>query len=282
MQRRNGGHQVHTGLPRVDQNPGRLQMQRAPATGGDALHEVVGTGLAELHSAQQPAVGNTGRVTEHAGWVGRAGGDVVGGAARRSPGWRRGQDNVNQQRGKRHREEPPRIRFPHFSVAQPQEAGDRIRHDEKRHVDRADDHFPPRRLRHLQAFLQPHRGQHPEEQPSVDRWLKLPKRGRPDQCGGAPAQVVQHQDKSKRQPVPDHHQHFAAAPNAGGDQSRSDIEQQQLTIECQPGGQAAIHHHDRPDRDGDTPNNSEPPICRRPSVTMVIRLDGGRARLARK
>lgn len=52
VQRRNRGHQVDTGLSRVDQDPGRLQMQRAPAAGGDALHEIVGTGLAELHGAQ--------------------------------------------------------------------------------------------------------------------------------------------------------------------------------------------------------------------------------------
>ena len=245
-----------------------MQVQRAPAASGDPLHELVGARLAQLHGTQQPAVGNTSRVPEHACRVGRAIGDVAGGAAGRRPGRRRRQDDIDDQRCKRQREKTPRIRFPFVSVAQPQQPGDRIRHDEKRHVDRADDHFPPRWLRHLEVLLQPDGRHDPEEQPSVDRRLQLPESGCPDQCRRAPAQVVQQQHHGERQPVPNHQQHLAAPPDARGDQSGGDVDQQPLAVECHPGSTAAVHHNKRPGRDRQAARDGQSTVLGRGGVRL--------------
>lgn len=257
MQRRDSRHQVHAGLPRVDQRARRLQMQRAPAAGGDPLHEVVGAGVAGMHRTEQPAVGNTRRAAEHAPGVRRAARDVGGGAFRGRP-WRRGrQQDVADQRGEgQHQESPDECR-PVVAVAQPQEPGDRIRQDEKRHVHRADAHFPPRRMRHLEVFLQPHRRHHAEEQPAVHLWLQLPQGGRPDQGRCTPAEVVEQQDQGERQPVADDRQHFPAAADAGGDQPRRDVEQQQFTVERQPRREAAVDHHQQPHRHGAAPKQRQ-------------------------
>ena len=50
VQRRNRGDQIHAGLSGVEQRPGRLQMQRSPAPGGDPLDELVGAGPARCAS----------------------------------------------------------------------------------------------------------------------------------------------------------------------------------------------------------------------------------------
>jgi hypothetical protein len=176
MQRGDRRHQVHAGLPRVDQRSGRLQVQRSPAAGGDPFHELMGAGLASVHRAQQPAVGDPRRAFEHAAGVGRAIGDIGRGAAGGRPGWRRWHDHVDRERGERQREEPSDERRPLASVLQPKHSGDQVGQDKKRHVNAADNHFPPRRLRHLDALLQPHRREGAEEQPAVRLGLELPER----------------------------------------------------------------------------------------------------------
>jgi hypothetical protein len=153
MQRGNRRDQIHARLPGVDQGSGRLQMQRSPATSRDPLYEMVSTGLASVHGAQQPAVGDTCGTSEHAARIGRTTGNVGCGAAGRGPRRCRRQNDVDDERGERQRDEPPDKRRPIGSVAEPEHAGYHIRQYEKRHVDGADDHLPPRRLRHLDALL---------------------------------------------------------------------------------------------------------------------------------
>jgi hypothetical protein len=163
MQRGNRGDQVHAGLSGVEQCSGRLQMQRSPAASRDPLDEEVGAGLAFVHGAQQPAVGDTGGTSEHAVRPGRARGDVGRGAAGGCPRRCCRQKDVDDERDERQRDEPSDKRRPVTSVAQPEHSGDDIGQHEKRHVDPADDHFPPRRLRHFDALLQPHRRDGAEE-----------------------------------------------------------------------------------------------------------------------
>ncbi len=167
MQRGNGRHQVDAGLPRVDQRARRLQMQRAPAPCGDPLHERVRAGLMGAHHAQQAAVGHIGRVSEHAVRVGRAGVDVGGGAAGGRPGRRGRQQHVDDQSGERQCDEPAHKSRPIVAATQPQQSGHDVGQDEKRHVDAADGHLPPGRLRLFELLLQPHRRGRPEEQPTV-------------------------------------------------------------------------------------------------------------------
>ncbi len=162
VQRRNCRDQIHAELLRVDQRASRLQMQRSIAASGDPLNEVVGTGLAGVHRSQQPTVADTRGTSEHASRIGRAADDVGRGAASGRPRRRRRQNDVDDERGEGQRHEPPDKRCPIAPVAQPEHSGDRIRQDEKRHVDAADDHFPPGWLRHLDVLLQPDRRDGPE------------------------------------------------------------------------------------------------------------------------
>ncbi len=191
VQRRNGCDQIDTGLPRVDQDPGGLHMQRAPAARRDPLNEFVGAGLTHLHRAEQATIADADGTAEHARGTRRAPRDVGGGAAGSRPGWRRRQEDVNDQRAEGQRHEPPHERLPILPATQPQQPGHHVRHDKKRHVDAADDHLPPGRLWHLDALLQPHRRDVPEEQPAVRLRLRLPQGGRADQSGRMPAHVVQ-------------------------------------------------------------------------------------------
>ena len=153
VQRGNRRDQIHAGLSGVDQRAGRLQMERPPTAGGDSLYELVSTRLAHVHRAQQSAVGNACSASVHARRVWRAADDVGRCAARGRP--RRGsrQHHVDGNRRERQRNEPTDESRPVGPVVQPEHARDYVRQDEKRHVNAADDHFPPRGLRHLDALL---------------------------------------------------------------------------------------------------------------------------------
>ena len=153
VQRWNRGDQVHAGLPGVEQGSGRLQMQRSPAAGGDPLNELVGFGSAPVHRTQQSAVGNTRGAAEHARRVGRPTGDIGRCAARRRPRRRCRHHHVHRERAERQGDEPADERRPLGPVVQPEHTGDHVGQDEKRHVDAADDDFPPRWLRHLEVLL---------------------------------------------------------------------------------------------------------------------------------
>ncbi len=178
MQGRNRCDQIHAGLSGVDQGSRRLQVQRSPAASRDPLHKLMGTGLTCVHGAQQPAVRDVCWASEHAMRARRATGDVARRAAGGCP-WRcRRQHYVDHERGERQRDESPDESRPVTSVAQPQHSRNHIRQHEKRHVDAADDHFPPRRLRHLDALLQPHGRDGAEEQPPVGLRLEMPQRVR--------------------------------------------------------------------------------------------------------
>jgi hypothetical protein len=153
VQRWNCRDQIHAGLSVVDQCSGRLQVQRSPAARGDPLHKLVGTGPAGVHGAQQPAIGDTCGRSEHAARIERTTGHVSCGAAGGRPRRCGRQDNEDDERGERQRDKPADKRRPIASVAEPEQSGDHIRQDEVRHVDGADEHLPPRRLRHLDVLL---------------------------------------------------------------------------------------------------------------------------------
>ncbi len=217
MQRGNCRDQIHAGLPGVNQRAGRLQMQRSPAAGRDPLDEEMGAGPASVHGAQQPAVGNTCGVSVHAAWVGRAAGNVGRGAARGRPRRGCGQDHVDGDRRERQRNEPTDECRPVASIAQPEHAGDDIGQDKKRHVDAADDHFPPRRLRHFDALLQPHRRDGAEEQPAIRLGLEMPKGGRAEQRRRPSAEVVQQQHEREWKPIAQDRESCATTADARGD-----------------------------------------------------------------
>jgi hypothetical protein len=200
-------------------------MQRPPAAGGDPLHELVGTGPAEVHCAQQPAVGNPRRAAKHARRVGRAEGDVGRRATRCGPRRRSRQHYVYRERGERQRHKAADERRPLGSVVQPEHAGDDIGQHEKRHVDAADDDFPPRWLSHLDVLLQPDRRHCAEEQPPIRGGLELPEGVCAEHVGRAAAEVVEHQHEGERQPVAQHREHLVPPADARGDQSGADVDQ---------------------------------------------------------
>jgi len=204
VQRGNRCDLVDAGLPGVDQHSGRLQMQRSPATSGNPLHELIGPGVAGVHRAQQPAVGETCGAPVHAVRAGRAAGDVGRGAAGGCPRRRGREHHIDGDRGERQRDESADECRPVASVTQPQHSGDDVRQHEEGHVDAAEDHFPPRRLRHLDALLQPYRRHGAEEQPAVSVGLELPEGGRTEQRRRPAAEVVQHQHQREGQPVANH------------------------------------------------------------------------------
>jgi hypothetical protein len=265
MQRGNRRDQIHAGLSGIEQCSGRLQMQRSPAACRDPLDEQVGAGLAFVHRAQQPAVRDTGGASEHAGRAGRAGGDVGRGAAGGCPRRCGRQHDVDDERDERQHDKPPDKRRPVASAAQPEHAGDDIGQDEKRHVDAADDHFPPRRLRHFDALLQPHRRHGAEEQPAVRLWLEMPQGGRSEQRCGASTEVVNHQDQREREPVAHDREQLVSTTDAGRSEPGRDIDQQQLAVERESVGQTSVSDNQCPHGDCHPPGQRPPslPSCRR-------------------
>jgi hypothetical protein len=267
MQRWDRRDQIHTELLRVDQRTSRLQVQRSIAASGDSLNEEVGARLASVHRSQQPTVAHTCGTSEHAARVGRPADDVGRGAPSFCPRRRRRQNDVDDERGEGQRHEAPDKRRPIAPVAQPEHSGDHVRQDEKRHVDAADDHFPPRRLRHLDAFLQPHRRDGPEEQPPVRIGLELPQRRRSEQLRCSPAEVIEQQKKRKWQPIADDGKDLATAADARGDKPGGDIEQHQFAVEGQPLGHGPVDHDNSPGGD------RNPPRIAKPTVAGLARLN---------
>ena len=261
MQGGNRRDQIYAGLAGVDQCSGRLEVQRSPAASGDPLDELVGTGLASVHAVQQPAVRDTCGASEHAARVGGATGDIGRGAASRCPRRCGGQHHVDDQRGERQQDEPPDKRRPVAAVAQPEHSGDDVGQDEKRHVDAADDHFPPRRLRHLEALLQPHGRNSAEEQPAVRLGLEVPNGRSADQRCRPPAEVVHQQHEREREPIAHHCEHLVAATDAGGNEPGGDVKQQQFAIECEPVRQGSVGHHEGPGNDRHPPREREPTVA---------------------
>jgi hypothetical protein len=261
--------EINAGLSRVDQCSGRLQMQGSPAASRDPLNEEVGAGLASVHAAQQSAVRNTCGTSEHAARIGGAAGDIGRRAAGGCPRRCGRRNNVHDQGGERQRDETPDKGCPVVSVTQPKHPRDQIGQDEKRHVDAADDHFPPRGLRHLNALLQPHRGDGAEEQPSIGLGLKLPKRGRSEHCCRAAAEVIERQHERKRKPIAHNPQHLVPATDAGGDEPGGDVEQQQFAVECEPVRQRPVGHHKGPGSDRHPPREREPSLA----VIADIKVD---------
>jgi hypothetical protein len=222
-----------------------------------------------MHRAQQPAVRDVCGNSEHAARAGRASGDVgrcaAGGCPRRC--CRR--NDVDDERGEGQRDEPPDKCCPVVPVAQPQHSGDRIGQDEKRHVDAADDHFPPRRLRHLDALLQPDGRDGAEEQPSIRLGLELPKCWRSEQCGRPPAKVVHQQHNREWEPIAQDRKSCVPATDAGGDEPGSDVEQQQFAIECESVGQSPVDHDEGPDGDRRPPDQRQSTLPRCRSVNLL-------------
>jgi hypothetical protein len=247
MQRGNRCDQIHARLSGVEQSSRRLQVQRSPATSGDPLHKMMGAGLTSVHGAQQAAVRDVCGASEHAVRVGRVTGDVGRRAAGGCPRRCCREHDVDNERGEGQRDEPSDKRCPVASTAQPEHAGDNIGQDEKRHVDAAYDHFPPRRLRHLDAFLQPHGRDGAEEQPSVRLGLELPQRRRADERCRSPADVIHQQHKRERQPVAQDREYLTPSTDAGGDKPGGDIKQQHFAIECEPVRQGPVGHDKGPD-----------------------------------
>jgi hypothetical protein len=245
-------------LSGVEQRPGRLEMQRSPAAGGDPLDELVGAGPAHLHRTQQPAVGNIRGAPKHARRFRRATVDIGRCATRCRPRRCGRHQHVNHERGERQRDEAADERRPLGSVVQPEHTGDDVGQDEKRHVDAADDDFPPRWLSHLDVLLQPHGRHCAEEQPSVRGGLELPESGGAEHVGRAAAEVVEHQHEGEWQPIAQHRKRLVAAADACGDQSGGDVEQQQFAVERQPIRRGSVNQHRRPDCDGRSPRPPEP------------------------
>jgi len=247
MQRGNRGDQIHAGLSGVEQRSGRLQVQRSPAASRDPLNEKMGARLAFVHGAQQTAVRDTGRAPEHAMRARRALSDVRRSAAGGRPRRCCRQNDVDDERDERQGDEPSDKRRPVASVAQPEHSGDDIGQNKKRHVDAADNHFPPRWLWHLEALLQPHRRDGAEEQPAIRPGLELPQGVRTDKRRRPSAQVVDHEYQRERQPIAHHREHLVPATDAGSGEPGGDVEQQQFPVESQPVGQGPVGHDQGPD-----------------------------------
>jgi hypothetical protein len=217
-------------------------------------------------------VGLTRSASVHAGRAGRATGDVGSGAAGGCPRRRGGEHHIDDDRGERQRDESADEGRPVASVAQPQHSGDDVRQHEERHVDAADDHFPPRWQWQLDALLQPHRRNGAEEQPAVGVGLKAPERRRAEQRRRAPAEVVQRQHQREGQPITHYDEHLAAPADARGDQPGGDVEQQQFAVERQSVRHAAVNHHQCPGRDRRPAPDREPTLA----TTRVDLVDGCR------
>jgi hypothetical protein len=232
-----------------------------------------------MHHPQQSAVRNARRASVHAWWVGRAAGDVGRGAARGRPRRGRRQEHVDDDRGERQCNEPADEGRPGGPVVQPEHSRDRVRQDEKRHVNTADDHFPPRGLRHLDALLQPHRRDGAEEQPAISIGLESPKRGRAEHVSRATTEVVEHQDECERQPVAHDGEHLVPAADARGDEPGSDIQQQQFAVERNPVGHGSVGDHQGPGTDRPAPRPGEPKLAtgriRRAGHMGWLRRHGG-------
>jgi hypothetical protein len=260
MKRGNRCHQIHAGLPGVDEGSRRLQMQCSPAASRYPLDKLMRTGLSSMHGAQQPAVRDVGGAFEHAVRVGRATGDVGWCAARGRPRRRSWENDVDDQRGERQRDESSNEGRPVASVAQPEHSGDNIGQHEKRHVDAADDHFPPRRLRQLYALLQPDGGDRAEEQPPVRVRLEMPQRRRSDQRCRSPAEVIHQQHKRERQPVAHDCVYLVPSTDTGGDEPGGDVEQQQFAVEGEPVGQSPVDHDKGPGGDRHPSRERQPTL----------------------
>lgn len=258
VQRGDRGDQIDAGLAGVDQRSGRLQMQRSPAAGRDPFDELIGPGPAGVHCTQQPAVGDTCGAPIHALRAGRATNEVGPGATGGGPRRRGRQHDVHGECGERQCDESADERRPLASVAQPQHSRDDVRQHEERHVDAADDHFPPRRLRHLDVLLEPHRRHRTEEQPAVGVGLKLPEGGCAQERRRPTAEVVEHQHQREGQPIPNDREHCVSAPDARGEQAGGDVDQQQCSVEGQSVRHAAVGHHQRPGRDRHPSRDREP------------------------
>lgn len=226
-------------------------MQGPPTAGGNPLHELVSTRLTHLHRAQQSAVVNTCSASVHARRVRRAAGDVGRCAARGRPRWGRRQDHVDGDRSERQRNEPTDECRPVGPVVQPEHARDRVRQDEKRHVNAADDDFPPRGQRQLDALLQPHRRDSAEEQPAISIGLESPERGRAEHVRRTTAEVVEHQYERERQPIAHDGEHLVPAADARGNEPGSDVQQQQFAVERDPVRHGSVSHHQGPRADGE-------------------------------
>ncbi len=247
-------------------------MQRAPAAGGDPFHELVCTGPARMHRTQQATVGHARGAAEHARRIRRAADDIAGGAARRGPRRRGRHQDIDDEGGEREGDEPADEGRPLGSVAQPEHTGDRIREHKERHVDAADEDFPPRWLSQLDVFLQPYRRDRAEEQPAVGVRLELPQGPCAEHVGCAAAEVVKRQHQRERQPIADDSEHLVSATDARGNQPGGDVEQQQLTVERQPIGHASVDHHHSPGDDGGATHPPEPTV----SACRVVLRRGGR------
>ena len=259
----------------VEQRSGRLQMHCSPAAGGDPLHELVGIGLAHVHRAQQSAVGYTRGTAEHARRVGGSTGDIGRCATRGRPRRRGRHHHVHRERGERKPDESADERRPLGPVVEPEHPGDHIGQHKKRHVDAADDDFPPRWLRHLDVLLQPDRRHCAEEQPPIRGGLELPE-GRPaEHVGRTAAEVVEHQHEGEWQPIAQHREHFVPAADARGDQSGSDVEQQEFAVERQSVRRGSVDHHRHPDRDGCSARPRQPTLAACRVSTGSARRQGG-------
>lgn len=213
-------------------------------------------------------MGHTYGTPEHAVRAGRAPGDVGRGAAGGCPRRCCRQNDIDDERDEGQHDEPSDKCRPVAAVAQPEHCGDHIGQDEKRHVDAADHHFPPRRLRHLDVLLQPHRRDGAEEQPSVRLGLEMPKRSRSEQRCRPPTEVIHHQHQRERQPVAHDREHLLPATDAGRDEPGGDVEQQQFAIECEAAGQGSVNHNKCPDGDREPPDQRQRTLLRCPSVTL--------------
>ena len=202
--------------------------------------------------------------------------DVGRCAARGRPRRGRRQDHVDGDRRERQRNEPTDECRPVGPVVQPEHARDRVRQDEKRHVNAADDHFPPRGLRHLDALLQPHRRDSAEEQPAISIGLESPERGRAEHVSRTTTEVVEHQHECERQPIAHDGDHLVPAADARGDQPGSDVQQQQFAVERNPVRHGSVGDHQSPRADGDAPCPGEPNFA-----AGRIRLVGGMGWLRR-
>ena len=211
-----------------------------------------------MHRAQQPAVGNACSASIHARRVCGAAGDVGRCATRSRPRRGRRHHHVDSDRRERQRNEPADECRPVAPVAQPEHARDRVRKDEKRHVNAADEHFPPRGLRHLDALLQPHRRDAAGEQPAIGLGLESPERGRAEHVSRTTTEVVEHQHERERQPIAQDSDHLVPAADARGDQPGSDVQQHQFAAECDPVRHGSIGDHQGPRADGDAPGPREP------------------------
>jgi hypothetical protein len=198
--------------------------------------------------------------SEHAVRARRATDDVGRRAAGGCPRRCCRQHDVDDECGEGQCDEAPDERCPVISVAQPEHSGDDIGQHKKRHVDAADDHLPPRGLGHLDALLQPHRGDGAEEQPPVGLRLEMPQGGRSQQCCRAPAEVIDHQDKGERKPVAHDGEDLVPSTDAGRDKSGGDIQQQQFAIEGQPVCQRSVGHDEGPDRHRHPPGKRQPTL----------------------